>query len=406
MFNRNDAERYLLLASDLPGYVVRLTLRPTGEAPGEVFGDVTVERTPVYADLTVQNGGSKELGRFGGFARAQFMGLTGLADRTTIAAFATSDFKEQRTLQIGHDFGIGAEGLRAGGFFTYGQAKPSIPGDTNQTARTLLATVQAEYPFVRTIARSLRGSIGMDFLNQDVEIDSADFSRDRLRIGFARLGFEAVSTAFLPGRSLAEPLWRFGSILELRKGFDVLGATEQCPASGCGARIPQSRVGGTSTAALVRALLQAEYRPVPKLTLALTGRAQYAWEPLLSFELFAAGDYTAGRGYDPGTLLGDRGWGTQAEIRYGSTIPASPRKAAVEGYLFFDHARTSSAGGPLVLGRTSLNSVGGGARATWDRFIFDASVAVPLTRVGIPERKPDPRILISITTRLWPWSYE
>lgn len=406
VFNRYDAERYLLLASDLPGYIVRLTLRPTGEAPGEVFGDVTVQRTPVYADLTVQNGGSRGLGRWGGFARAQIVGLTGLADRTTLAAFATSDFEEQRTLQAGHDFGVGADGMRVGGLFTYGWARPSLEGDTDLRARTMLATVQAQYPFVRTVARTLRGSLGMDFVNQQVEVDSSDFSRDRLRVGFARLGLDAVSTSFSPGRTLAEPLWRFAGRLELRKGFDIFGATEPCPETGCGGRVPPSRLNGISTAAIVRTLLYGEYRPVPKLTLAIAGRAQYAWKPLLSFELFAAGNYTVGRGYDPGSLLGDRGWGAQAEIRYGSVVPVSARKPAVEGYLFFDHAEVGSADGPLLPGRTHLNSVGGGARATFDRFVLDAALAVPLTRIGIPEKRPDPRILISVTTRLWPWSYE
>ena len=55
MFNRYEAERYLLLASDLPGYTVRLTLRPAGGAPGDVIGDVTVQRTPAYVDFNVEN---------------------------------------------------------------------------------------------------------------------------------------------------------------------------------------------------------------------------------------------------------------------------------------------------------------------------------------------------------------
>ena len=72
VFNRNDAERYLLLASDIPGYTVRLTLRPAGTVPGEVIGDVTVVRVPAYVDANIQNYGSKALGRWGGLLRAQF----------------------------------------------------------------------------------------------------------------------------------------------------------------------------------------------------------------------------------------------------------------------------------------------------------------------------------------------
>ena len=410
VFNRFDAERYLLLASDLPGYTVRLTLRPAGTVPGEVLGDVTVQRTPGYADFNVQNGGSRELGRWGGLARAQLFGLTGLADRTILAAFTTVDLKEQQTLQLGHDFRLGPEGLGLGGLLTYAWANPSIEGESDIRARTLLATVQADYPLVRSLARNVRASVGMDIVNQDVELDSIDLSRDRLRVAFARLGLDAISTDFSPGRTLLEPRWRFNSLLELRKGLSILGASERCGPAGAGClgpgEVPPSRLEGVSTAAVVRALLYGEFRPVPRLTFALGARGQYAWKPLLSFEEFSAGNYTVGRGYDPGALLGDRGWGTQAEIRIGSTVPRTARHAAVEGYVFWDHARVSNLDRLfLIEGSNHLDSVGGGARITYDRFILDAALAVPLTRVGIFDEKPDPRVLISLTTRLWPWSY-
>ena len=410
VFNRYEAERYLLLASDLPGYLVRLTLRPAGSTPGEVIGDVTVQRTPAYADFNVQNGGSRELGRWGGLVRGQLFGLTGLGDRTTIAAFSTADLKEQQTLQLGHDFKLGSEGLGLGGLFTYAWAHPSIEGDSDVRARTLLATLQADYPFLRSLSRNLRGTAGMDIVNQDVEIDSIDLARDRIRVAFARLGLDAMSTHFASGRSQAEPLWRFSSLLEFRKGLDILGATKDCGPTGAAClgpgQVPPSRLEGRSTAAVVRALLYGEFRPAPKLTLSLGARAQYAWKPLLSFEEFSAGNYTVGRGYDPGSLLGDRGWGTQAEIRVGSTVPTSARRAAIQGYAFFDHARVSNLDRLFVVEQSKhLSSVGGGARITYDRFLLDAAVAVPLSRVGIEDRKPDPRILVSLTTRLWPWSY-
>src|SRR5688572_24591645 len=71
VFNRYEAERYLLLAGDLPGYNVRLALRSAGAARGEVIGEVTVIRTPALVDFTVQNYGSRELGRWGGLLRGQ-----------------------------------------------------------------------------------------------------------------------------------------------------------------------------------------------------------------------------------------------------------------------------------------------------------------------------------------------
>jgi hemolysin activation/secretion protein len=60
----------------------------------------------------------------------------------------------------------------------------------------------------------------------------------------------------------------------------------------------------------------------------------------------------------------------------------------------------------VIPGSEHLDSVGAGARNNFDRFTVDASVAVPLTRVGIDDKKPDPRFLLSLTSRLWPWSYQ
>jgi hemolysin activation/secretion protein len=410
VFNRYEAERYLLLASDLPGYTVRLTLRPAGGAPGDVIGDVTVQRMPAYVDFNVENGGSKALGPWGGLLRAQLFGLTGLGDRTTLSVFSTADFHEQQTLQVGHDFHLGPEGLSIAGTFTYAWARPDIP-DAKVLAKTLLGTVEVGYPFYRRQAETIRGSVGMDYVNQDVKLDGIPLTRDRLRVAFARFGIDALSDDFTDARfSIEEPRWHVTSSLELRKGLDIFGASDFCGPTGANCLgpndVPPSRLEGRPTAAVVRALAYGEVRPIPKLTFALGVRAQYAGEPLLSFEEFSAGNYTVGRGYDPGVLLGDEGFGTQAEIRFGSRIPQSAAKPGIEGYAFWDHAGVRNHDRLTVTtGREHLDSIGAGARIAFDRFALDAALAIPLTRAGLDNRRPDPRLLISLTTRLWPWSY-
>lgn len=410
VFNRYEAERYLLLASDIPGYTVRLTLRPAGGAPGEVIGDVTVQRMPAYVDFNLQNGGSRELGRWGGLLRGQFYGLTGLGDRTTVAVFSTSDFHEQQTIQLGHDFRLGPQGLTVGGNFTYAWARPSIP-DADVNARTMLGTIEVGYPFIRRQSRTLRGSVGMDVINQDVRLDGFRISRDHLRVAFARIGFDAMSEDFTrTGYSLSTPRWRFTGQVELRQGLDIFGASRFCGADGSGCEdghILPSRAEGRPTATVLRSSLYGEFRPIPRLTFSLGSQAQYSWKPLLSFEEFSAGNYTVGRGYDPGALIGDRGWGTQAEIRYGDRIPTSAQKPAIEGYAFWDQVRIKNLDRFLdVPGRPYLHSVGGGARINFNRFALDAAVAFPLTRIGIDNRRPPTRFLISLTSRLWPWSYQ
>jgi hypothetical protein len=37
--------------------------------------------------------------------------------------------------------------------------------------------------------------------------------------------------------------------------------------------------------------------------------------------------------------------------------------------------------------------------------VLDAGLAFPLTRIGAFNHRPPTRLLISLTTRLWPWRY-
>ena len=52
-------------------------------------------------------------------------------------------------------------------------------------------------------------------------------------------------------------------------------------------------------------------------------------------------------------------------------------------------------------------SVGGGFRGTLgDRLAIDAAIGIPLKEVGLSDerRRPDPRFLLTLTSRLLPWS--
>ena len=410
VFNRYDAERYLLLAGDLPGYNVRLSLRSAGAARGEVIGEVTVLRTPALVDFTVQNYGSRELGPWGGFLRAQFFGLTGLGDRTSIGFYSTPDFDEQKTLQVAHDFRLGSEGLAIGSQFTYAWASPdlNIP-NTDIKSRTLFATLEASYPFVRRQEQTLRGALGFDYVDQDVDFNGLPFSRDHLRVAYARLTWDALGLAAGdPRYTPAEPVWRLAALAEVRQGLDLLDATKPCgpTLAAClspGA-IPPTRLEGDPTATVLRGSLSGEYRPMPRFTIAAGIRGQYSGHPLLSFEEYSIGNYTIGRGYDPGAVLGDSGFGIQAELRYGTVYPRAADAFAVEPFAFIDQAWVWNEDRLFAVGDEELTSVGGGIRAAWgDRMRLELLVAFPLDRTILqPDR--DPRILVSLTTRLWPWS--
>ena len=406
VFNRFEAERYLLLARDIPGFDVRLALKPAGTAAGDMIGEVSVRRTPFEFDINVQNFAPTETGRFGGQARAQANGLTGLADRTMVSFYSTADFKEQQVVQLGHDFGLGGGGLRLAGHFTYAWTRPGLgPTVPDVEARSLFANIEASYPFVRRQAFTLRGTAGLDFINQNVDFASQPLSTDRLRVGFVRLDADAVDLKGVgPGGTIG---WRLFGSLEVRKGFDIFGASPNClvnVASCVGAFVPPSLVDGDPEALVVRFGGGGEWRFARHMVLAISPRAQISPAPLFSFEAFAAGSYTIGRGYDPGVLSGDSGVGFSTELRYDRLGVLARYDIGIQPYGFVDTEWVWNRNTPAGTDPQQVTSLGAGARiGVADKLRLDLAVAVPLRDAG-PTRAGDVRVLMSLTARLIPWS--
>ena len=80
---------------------------------------------------------------------------------------------------------------------------------------------------------------------------------------------------------------------------------------------------------------------------------------------------------------------------------------AVQPYLFADAAWVSNEDRfSAAVGPQKLASAGGGVRASFgDVGQLDVLLAMPLRRAGLLNERPDPRLLVSLTTRLWPWSF-
>lgn len=416
VFNTREAERYLLLADDLPGVDVRLSLRPAaGGEPGDLVGEIAVVRQRAVLDINVQNFGSNAIGRFGGLLRGELYDLTGLGDRTTVTFFSTAEFEEQQTLQLGHDFAVGGEGLRFGAGLTLSQTSPELGlAGLDIDSQTLLASVFANYPVIRTRRSSTFVEAGFEFVNQDVDANEVRLTEDRVRMIYARISgdwTDGESVRRIGGYTPFEPRWRAYYAAELRKGLDVFSASPDCRPNllACliGGTAPPSRVEADPTPLLLRYQAGAEYRPDPLLTFSLEARAQASDDPLPAFEEFAGGSFSIGRGYDPGAILGDSGVGGSFEVRYGSLAPEGPQALAWQPYVFTDVAwawNEDPSRRPLNPDR--LWSAGGGVRAAFGSMMQgDFLVAVPLERPDLAPERGDVRVMFSLTARLFPWRY-
>ena len=398
-FDRDRAERYLLLARDLPGYNVQLTLKPSGTGPGELIGEVAVLRRRYSLDATVQNLAASETGRWGAQVRAQLYGLTGMGDVTSVAFYSTVDLKEQKILQVAHSFRPGSEGLTIDGQFTYAWTKPDINASgpvPDLTARTLFWTLGARYPLIRRQSSNLWLGGGLDYIDQKVHF-FVPLTEDKLRVAWLRAEWDGVDL------SSRRPAWRANALVELRRGLDILGASDGCGGGGLCAIgvVPPSRFDGDPTATVVRITGQGEVALGRDFAFVIAPRAQYGFDPLLSFEEFTAGNYTVGRGYDPATIGGDSGIGMSAELRGPRLQPFARSKLSLQPYVFGDAAWVWNKNDGI--GAEHLKSAGGGVRAELgDRFRLDSTLAVPLEKAGILNRKGDVRLLVTLTSRILP----
>ena len=398
IFDRNEAERYLLLARDLPGYDVNLKLIPASDEPGTLIGEVSVRRKRTAFDFTIQNFGAEATGPLGAQARAQFFGLTGMGDATTLSYFASADFSEQHVIQAAHEFRPGGDGLTVAGQFTYAWTAPdlgtaaavgALPADLQ--AETLFAGLSVSYPIKRSQGENFTLSAGFDYVNQDVDF-IAPLSRDRLRVGWLKLDYDSIDLA------RRAPRYRTAATIEYRQGFDIFGASEVCLGPTCPqGRINPGRIDGSPTSSVIRANGLAELSLSRLLALTLKPRAQLSLSGgLFGFEEFAAGNFTVGRGYAPGTIIGDNGLGLTTELRT-STLEVK-KGVGVQPYAFFDLAQVWNKEPDFD---DDLASIGAGARVAFGgRFSLDGFVAVPMKRAGLQPERGDVRVLFTLTASI------
>lgn len=391
--NQYEAERILLLTSDIPGVEVRLTLAPAGTTPGELIGELTVLYQPYRLLGNANNYGSRQLGRETAYARGEFYGLTGASDLTYIAASTTVDFDEQQVVQAGHRFGTGEGGLTFGGDLAYAWSRPDLSdfdpsGVLDLRSRSLIGRLEAMMPMVRSRRTSVNVRGGLEILEQRTRSGFGLLSRDKLRVAFLR-----AETGFNEPLFSGDSAYSLRGALELRKGLDILGASERFS-------LRSSRFEGDPTALVVQGELGGVAALSPIFSLALDAEGQWSDNPLLNFEEYSVGNYTIGRGYDPGAVTADRAIAVRPEVR---ARVLQSRRGRVDLFGFYDNVwlwnldRQSSEDGRRIA------SWGGGVRALLEPyFIAEATYARPEHRPQLLGPKPPERLLLSLTTLFSP----
>lgn len=395
--NARDAERILLLADDVPGFDVQLTLRPAGTEPGAVIGELNVNVLRARVLANVQNYGSAQLGRETLYGRVELYGLTGASDMTYVGGQVTADFREQQVVQFGHQTGIGSSGLRFSIGGTYAWSRPSI-GTLDLRSQSLLTQAELTMPLIRSIRDTVLVAGGFEFDEQRTRIfgpaGSNPLNRDRTRVLYGRITgtHRSLDLAGLERISLS------GSV-DIRKGLDIFATT--LPQSFVDGYTP-SRFEGDSRAWVIRGAGSATARVGRIFSAVVRAQAQWADRPLLNLDEFAIGNLTIGRGYDPGANSGDRAVGASGEVR--ARVIETP-KFGLEYFGFYDSVWLYNLDSGAIENNRRLGSWGLGLRAILPRLAqLEATYAHPTDRALLlpGATVAPPRFLLSLTMQYAP----
>lgn len=398
--NEAQAERLLLLADDIPGLDVRLSLQPAGGAPGEVIGELTVDYHPFGLVANAQNYNSKQLGRETVYARAELYGLTGLGDLTYLAGSTTVDFDEQKIVQVGHEMLLDQTGTTLALRATYADSRPTLPSLKLRTKSWIL-NAELMQPLMRSVNDSYYLGVGFERVDQRTDLGSA--------AGSAALNLDRISTIYMRFVGNSRRLHRDGTeatslngFVEFRKGIDAFNTTKTGTITKAG--YAPSRFEGDAKAWVIRGQLDGKIGLGPIFELFGSGRGQWTNQALLNYDEFSLGNLTVGRGYDPGANTGDKAYGLTGEIRV--NLPTGPR-VATQVFGFYDHVRLFNLDTGSTEANRQLDSYGGGVRVTLSGIArLDVTYAHPLDPpllTGASAKVPKDRILVSLTAQLVPF---
>ena len=363
--NIADIERYLLLMNDLPGISGTGVLRPSGSEVGAAELVVNAERKRFDAFALVDNRGSEFTGEQGAALGLSANSFTPFGEQTELVLFSALDEEEQRVAQITYEQQLGSDGLTVRGLASYGDSEPGGSLEALDVEQeTLLLSLSAEYPYVRSRRFNFSVSAGFDYIEQDSEIlgGLSVVADDSLRVLHATASMDYRDS--FGGANFAE----FG----IRQGLPILGASDAGDDD-------LSRVEGDGTFTALNAEVARLQRITSDFNLLARLGGQYGFDELLSTEEFEVGGLTFGRGYDPAELTGDSGFGASFELQF-NQAPGLSFLQSYQVYAFYDFGVVWNAD-TNTPSEESLASAGIGIRTNLtDWLAADFEVAQPLTR--------------------------
>lgn len=373
--NVHTIERYLLLASDLPGLHFTASLKPSKTHEGAATLVVAVAEKHIDAFGRFDNRGTPARGPNEFLLGANFNNLLRQNEAFSFNYAATIPTQELEYFAANYRQVLTSEGLFAFVNASYGFGHLGTRPLEMLDFRTRSTVVEAGFasPVIRTREKNLTlsGFVFMSdsFGDEDLGLGEQPFQQDRLR------GF----------RLKADGDWadRFLGINQVTvtysQGIHGLGSSDNN--ANLNDQVPTSRQFGRVDFEKIEATLsrtQPLFGPVSAFG---SVYGQYAFNPLLVPEQCGYGGRYFGRAYDPSELLGDHCLEAIGELRY--DLPRfAPWVSQVQLYGFADVGRlwllapaANSAAFGMPINITAASAGGGLRLAFLDNVSADFTVA-------------------------------
>lgn len=362
---KTELERKLLLAGDMPGTILRSTLR-AGAEPGATVIVLDGRYDAITSFAGSDNGVSDSLGTYTANFGVDFNDTLGLGEVAYVRLSGYPGFGRQsifgddpRNRQIagGVTVPLGTDGLwfNLEGIQSRTHPTSSLGYTLPDTYRRL--TGRFGYYWLRGRDANLSSTVGFDFVSEDQAIDiggvRSPFTSDALRV--LRLGLSGDAYGRSGGHAAAAATASFG--------LDALGARQPT------ADLPLSRDGAGPAFAKLEGDISYSRSFHNRLELLLRAKAQTSFgKPLPASEQIGLAGTDFLSGFASGTVEGDSGAVVRGELSYPIQLTMT-RFTGVAAPYVFAAAGVSSLDQPTAVERaiTTAISYGAGIRFSLSR---------------------------------------
>lgn len=349
--------RNLLLANDIPGLSLDGGFQRSETTPGSVDLALKVQQEQFETFGSIDNYGPKELGPTQFQVGATYNSLFRVGDSTSLTLGGTPDIDTLKYAFFNHSQVVGNNGLRVGADLGYLETKPEIAGIEGIEGEAKLASINARYPWLRSLRENLFFYSRLDYVDSDNAFLQRTLSSDSIRS--LRLG------AFYNYRDDWHGNNTFNA--SVSQGLDIMGAG--------GTSRPNGRIEYTK----LNFFLQRLQHFGDHFQAVVSGSGQYSFSKLLSPEEYGYGGREFGRAFRPSEIAGDHGIAGSLELRY--RRPGVSVVRTFEPYVFADAGKIWRREQQFIFRQLSGASAGGGLRLMFSRyFTVEMEVAQSIHR--------------------------